>query len=90
MIRKDGQFLFYMIQHLQDDEKWVFSSFDAFGTPHKAFSASGRCWQETGENGTYYLPIAVRARAKMSKENREHKFRIVEVVIQQFVRPVNL
>ena len=90
MIKKDGQYLFYKIQHLQDNGKWVFSSLDAFGTPHKAFSASGKCWQEIGEHGTYYMSIAIKAREKISKENPEYKFRIVEVAIRQYVKPVHL
>lgn len=87
MIRVDGNFTIYKIQHWSAG-KWVSSSLDHFGTPHilcasKGFSACGDCWQQTGVHGTFDLHAASEGLAWMTQEWPDHWFRIAKVTISQ-------
>lgn len=53
MLRRDGVYVVYRIQHYEPHSKqWVYSNFDHFGTP-KGFSAADPCWQQTGIHGVF-------------------------------------
>lgn len=49
----------------------------------QGFSASGRCWQETGVHGTYDERRAIEACQIVAKYNPEHNFRVSKITIQQ-------
>ena len=95
MLRKDGIYEIYMIQHQQKDSKWVYS---IFGTPtvadiKKGFNASGDCWQITGIEGTFDFETAKEGLIKASENilkqymNGDLKqilpLRLVKVIISQ-------
>lgn len=81
-LRSDGEFTFYVIQHKQSDGRWVGSSFDFFGTP-EGFSASGVCWQQTGNHGTFDRDEGVRGLQWISERHKGKHFRLAEVYIKQ-------
>lgn len=92
MMRNDGLWTFFQIQHLQTDGAWMQSSFDYFGTPpfndgdvdrHLKFSASGDCWQQTGQHGTYDQEYAEMCLRAMQKKHTETTFRLVLQVVSQ-------
>ena len=83
LLRNDGKYVIYIIQHKQKDCRWVQSSFDAFGTPDIAFSASGDCWQQTGVHGTFNLSIAEHALAMIRMKHMITQFRLAKVEITQ-------
>jgi hypothetical protein len=83
MLRKDGKYQVFMIQHQQPKGNWCFSSFDYFGTPNRGFSASGACWQETGIRGTFDDIEARDGLAWIREKHAEHKFRVVRLIITQ-------
>ncbi len=104
MIRTDGMFVFYKIQHQQpSDKKWVYS---IYGTPEitpngsgirDTFTASGFCWQQTGEHGVYELKNAkkgLKLAYKMLEEDGKakktniKKLRLVQVSIMQKTIPI--
>jgi len=100
MIRKDGNFKFYKIQHQQEsDGEWVYS---IYGTPETnskskpcpdTFTASGLCWQQTGEHGVYDIRNAkvglknakklVLRDCKEEKRKKPLKLRLVLVEVNQ-------
>jgi len=93
MIRNDGTYTIYKIQHQQSDKKWVFTNLDAlegslsqeetFSEPWKSFTACGECWQETGEHGCYDLKTAFLVLLNVIQLSPKRKFRIVKVYITQ-------
>jgi hypothetical protein len=82
MIRSDGVFGTYMVQHRQDDGKWVASNFDFFGSP-PGFTASCDCWQVTGIRGTYYKVVARKGLDWIRRKHPGRKFRLVYVVVSR-------
>lgn len=103
MLRKDGTFTFYKIQHQQTDGEWVYSIYGTPDTNSKAkpcpdtFTASGRCWQETGEHGVYDKRNALvglknaRANVRKAVSNgnlpKPYKLRLVKVTVKQTTTP---
>lgn len=89
MIRKDGTYTFYRIQHLQKDGKWVYSNFDyfcnglKFDEPYRSFTAIGKCWQEIGEQGCYDLSTGLSFLKQISQNWTDHQFRLVKIQITQ-------
>lgn len=75
-MRNDGDVTVFQIEH-KSEARWYGTSFDYFGTPHEAFSASGQCWQETGIHGTYDAEIAEIALMRISRTWPETAFRLV-------------
>lgn len=87
MLRTDGCYKIYRIQHKQEDGKWVYSSFDHFGYPgdwrsKEGFSACGNCWQETGVEGTYNRELAIKGAKELAAKHKMN-FRVVWVVLSQ-------
>ncbi len=87
MIRNDGLYTIYRIQHQEKKpKKWVFSSLDSFGAP-PGFDACGDCWQETGEHGVFTIKEARKGLNWIRKENKKERpeiqFRLVQVIISQ-------
>lgn len=95
MLRNDGKYEIYMIQHLAEvgafghtKSEWHFSNFDHFGTPvctgvcaDKGFSASGDCWQETGIHGTFDMEIGLQGLRWIADKHRGIKFRLVKLTL---------
>ena len=83
MIRQDGHFIVYRIQHQEDGGEWVYSNFDHFGTPLTSFSPSGDCWQATGIHGTLSHADIMPA-LRIIRDNHPHNtFRAVRVNLRQ-------
>lgn len=104
MLRNDGSYHFYKIQHQQKDGEWVYS---IYGTPEidkesglgDKFTASGYCWQQTGEHGVYDIKkakIGLRVANKdMLRDVKNHghkklKLRIVLVSVIQTTIPIKI
>jgi len=93
MIRNDGTYTIYKIQHQESDEKWVFTNLDAIGgspsheetfsEPWKSFTACGECWQETGEFGCYDIQTGLLVLLNVIQRSPKRKFRLVKVSITQ-------
>ena len=77
--RREGKYTIFMIQHQNSDGEWVISSFDHFGTPSRAFAASGRCWQDTGYHGCYDVAEASEALRWMARKHSDHNFRVLKI-----------
>jgi len=80
MIRTEGKFSIYRIEHQwKDKSKWA-SSIEN----EQYFTASGDCWQQTGVHGTFDLEEAKKAFGEVvSKLDKNRKFRLVCVTIEQ-------
>ena len=93
MIRNDGTYTIYQIQHQQSDKKWVFTNLDTlekpfsrediFSEPWRSFTACGECWQETGEHGCYDLKTSILFLLNIIERSPKKKFRLVKVSITQ-------
>lgn len=93
MLRKDGTYTFYRIQHFQKgekDEKWVYSdlgffckNFDFKVDPYRSFTAIGECWQEIGEYGCYDLSNSLQFLKQISESCPNSQFRLVKIHITQ-------
>ena len=97
MIRNDGSFTFYQIQHKWDAKSnWVLSSYNELAEvedPEDNFSASGKCYQDTGQHGVLKVWNAntglLDAKRKMALDYANDeipnpiKLRIVKVTIKQ-------
>jgi hypothetical protein len=93
MIRQDGKWLFFRIQHKMNGE-WVFSSFDHFGYPGDwkstdGFGACGDCWQQTGEHGTYKRQLALDGAKELMTKHPGTEFRAVRINIAQKTTPID-
>jgi len=51
--------------------------------PYESFSASGQCWQETGEHGVFDTEMAIKLYLILKKNNPEHNFRVVKKTVWQ-------
>ena len=80
MIRTEGKFTIYRIEHQWDGKgKWASS----IENEHY-FNASGDCWQQTGVHGAYDLEEAKEAFGKVVAQlDKNRKFRLVCVTIEQ-------
>lgn len=80
MLRKDGLFFVYVIQHQwQNKGEWV-SSIEN----EKYFTPSNDCWQETGINGTFDLIQAKKTfKDIISKPDKNRKFRLILITLNQ-------
>ncbi len=83
VMRQDGRYIVYRIQHEQADGKWVYSNFDHFGTPLPSFGASGDCWQVTGIHGSFEHEDVSPALTIIRDDNPENTFRAVRVNLMQ-------
>lgn len=86
MLRTDGSYTFYHIQHKGADG-WGYSNLDHFGHPD-GFNASGACWQKIGENATFDFSQAKAGLKWISKKHPKYKFRLMAVDIIQRRTPV--
>jgi hypothetical protein len=82
MIRKDGTYTIYRLEHEQKDGKWTSSSLDHFGYP-PGFDAGGECWQTTGITGVLNYEEAVAGLHYLCDKHRGQAFRIAVVKITQ-------
>jgi len=93
MLRNDGTYTIYEIQHQQNDKKWVFTNLDTlekprsheetFSEPWRSFTACGECWQETGEFGCYDMKTAILFLLNVIEHCPKRKFRLVKINITQ-------
>ena len=90
MLRKDGIYTFYKIQHFQSDGEWVYSdlgvicsSLDSRIEPYQSFTSVGKCWQETGEHGCYGLATGLLFLKQISRLYPDFKFQLVKAQINQ-------
>ena len=90
MLRKDGIYTFYKIQHFQSDGEWVYSDLgvicsrlDSRIEPYQSFTSMGKCWQETGEHGCYGLATGLLFLKQISRLKPDFKFQLVKVQINQ-------
>jgi len=72
MLRKDGKYTFYKIQHQwSPTSEWVYSSYVDYAKTNSetcdSFTASGNCWQLIGEHGVFDIRNA-RTGLKHAKE----------------------
>jgi hypothetical protein len=51
--------------------------------PYESFSASGKCWQETGIHGTYDVEKAIKLYLILIELNPEYMFRVNKKTILQ-------
>lgn len=87
MLRNDGKYTIFVIQHEQPEKgkesTWVYSNLDVFGYP-EGFSASDDCWQKTGIHGTFDAEQAMEGLSELRKKNKDkHRFRLALVRITQ-------
>ena len=95
MLRRDGSYKFYRIQHLwrrDEIKEWVFSGFvdkaeHAIGDwkDTKAFSACGKVWQAIGEHGTESKTYALALCEWLTDNEKEQRFRVVRCNVTQVV-----
>lgn len=86
MLRTDGAWVIYKIQHYYVDRRkdgiWNDSSLDHFGYP-PGFTASSPCWQETGIYGTFDDLVARDGLHWIRKKHFDNKFRIVKIIVSK-------
>lgn len=92
MLRKDGTYTLYRIQHLLKIGEWAYSNFDFFCKgpdfsvrlePYRSFTAVGECWQEIGEYGSYALSTSLSFLKQISQAWPDYQFRLVKIEITQ-------
>ena len=102
MLRTDGLYGIYKIQHFQrGTDRFVGSSFDYFGDAcwktgkHVAMAdkscmcSNGRCWQITGVHGTFRAASARWILRWLRLKHPTYEFRIVKVTVSQKTEPIN-
>jgi hypothetical protein len=97
MLRNDGKYELFILEAKKDTD-WFRISFDGgfkFGKrwyedgsgkefePYESFSASGKCWQETGEHATYDVEKAIKLYLILMENNPDYMFRVVKKTIWQ-------
>lgn len=88
MLRSDGKFEFYQIQHrISPYRRWVTSNLDHFGVP-PGFEANSACWQKTGRHGTFDLGEGILGLDWIRKRNEGNTFRLVLMKVWQTTLPV--
>lgn len=71
MLKKDGNHVFYKLQHSFDGKTWMYSSFDQFGSRALVEAlpeyngklgptANGDCWQQLGEHGSFHYGVMLK------------------------------
>ena len=85
MIRTDGTFTIYRLQHnWQGKGIWTYSIEN-----DELFNASSDCWQITGVSGTFDLEHAKKALGEVvSRLDKNRVFRLVKVTIKQETKVV--
>lgn len=98
MLRNDGKYEIYILEFSNDSKDFHQVSFDggfvygkrwyADGSgkehePHQSFSASGKCWQETGIHGTYDVETAIKLYCILMQNNPKYMFRVIKKTISQ-------
>ena len=102
MLRTDGLYGIYMIQHFDRNAgKFVGSSFDYFGdacwktgkhvrmAQNSCMCVCGDCWQRTGVHGTFRIASARWILRWLRLKHPTHEFRIVKVTVSQKTEPIN-
>lgn len=86
MLRTDGTYTIYFIQHQYgDNPKWANSIEN-----EELFTACDDCWQETGVMGTYDLEEAKRAFGEVvSRLDQKRTFRLAQMDISQKIKPLS-
>lgn len=79
MIRTEGKFSIYRIEHQWENKSEWTSSIEN----EQYFRSSGECWQQTGVHGTYDLEEAKQVFGKVAQSDKRRKFRLVCVTIEQ-------
>ena len=87
MIRTDGSYIFYVIEHHTDNDRWEKSNFDHFGYP-KGFEAHNECWQRIGIIGTFDMKIARYGLFWMADRHPGIRFRLSRIEITQMTTPI--
>lgn len=78
--RQDGEFSFYVIQHLWPGKEEVESNWTISIDNERYFTAMEPCWQENGNCGTYDLERAkIALAAAMLRDEHNRKFRLVQI-----------
>ena len=103
MLRSDGDFTIYVIQHLSRpggnpfrEITWVNSNLDYFVTNVPSdernaiapFMAVGECWQKTGIHGTFNQNEALNAVVALATNNPDYNFRVAELQLSMRTRSV--
>ena len=88
MLRNNGEYLIYYIQHEQDDGKWVGSNLDVFGYP-PGFCSTDECWQKTNIHGTFNAKVAYDGLKSLRSKHPKTNFRLVIVSISQSMTVVD-
>lgn len=102
MLRNDGKYTIYTIQHQDKKGEWHSSNIDSFEPkegrwssdgskelpPWRHFGANGECWQQTGVHGTFEVDDARQLLCLLRKHNKNQQFRVVAVDIWQDSRVV--
>lgn len=94
MLRTDGKFEIYVLEFRSKKERevWHSISFDVAWVPSEfykkevwdEFSASGKCWQETGVHGTYDVEVAIKLYVTLIQHSiKDYIFRVVKKTIRQ-------
>lgn len=79
-MRNDFEGVFYQIECSRPDRdngKFMGANLDHFGDGHPDFSASGKCWQQTGHHGTFILENGITAITALANEHKGYIFRLV-------------
>ena len=86
MLRNDGDYTIYMIQHdWQNDNDWAYSIENEWYFPQ-----SCDCWPLTGEHGTFDIEEAKVAFEKtVAKQDKNRRFRLVRVDIIQSTKVIS-
>lgn len=102
MLRNDGKFEIYVLEFRAKkpdpdssySNEWHRISFDVAWVPNECykkevwneFSASGKCWQETGVHGTFDVETAIKLYVALKQhafKKDEYIFRVVKKTIWQ-------
>lgn len=98
MLRNDGKYEIFILEAKKDSgECWFATDGGGFKCrkrwhkdgsgkeyePYESFSASGKCWQETGVHATYDVEQAIKLYHIMVEDNPEYIFRVIKKTICQ-------
>lgn len=94
MLRNDGKYEIFIIEFKGSDDSWRQLNFDARWFPDEIyeskgdllndFKASGKCWQETGVNGTYDLENAIKLYCLLRQHStKKYSYRVNKKTIWQ-------
>lgn len=93
MLRHDGDFVIYILQHQfrktgewansGDGEQFCKNKKPFTEEPRRSFNACGSCWQQTGVQGSFDKKIAFKMMILCACETPKHNYRIKQVTISQ-------